>query len=578
MNWLLPLVMLIFLPFSLLAQEQSTFFTQGKSGKIEVTTESTKAATDSLTKKSKRKLNRLQAARERAEAKLAKRNPQHKVTELNQKARHKLDSLNPTNKVNAIMSRADSLNPERQMSGYQHKLDSLHGRLTSKIDSLTRLPNPDRYLIKSLDSLRGGLDSLRSSGVVKELHGAGEKVKQAQANVNQKLKAWQDKVNSKLSPFKEHGGNVGGVKLPEVSLPGAGINLPNVNLPNSIPSIGVNANVDINLPQANLPGAELPSSPGLPNVKTPNTSLPGLGGMDKKLGSVSELSGKVNGYTQDTKELTSGNLEKIEQLPKTMEEKVMELDALEDAQKEMTEGIDYAEMMKKWNSDPDVARELALNKAKQEATSHFAGHEEELKAAMQQLAKLKAKKPDAEGVIDLFKPRQNDLKGKPFRDRLLPGLSLQFQNSTNQWFDFNLYLGYRISGKITAGAGWVERISEDLKEWEYHPEERAYGPRVFGEFKIKGGLHARAEAEYLNAQVTSPYLKQQDVTGRAWVWSYFAGMKQSFNYSKLLKGNVQVMYNLYNPEKRSPYVSRLNVRIGIEIPMKKPAAEKITTH
>ncbi|MFN7188304.1 MAG: hypothetical protein ACK5VK_09300, partial [Cyclobacteriaceae bacterium] len=239
---------------------------------------------------------------------------------------------------------------------------------------------------------------------------------------------------------------------------------------------------------------------------------------------------------------------------------------------------EQAERLRKWKSDPNYARELAVMQAKEQMGDHFAGRAEELKAAMQQLNKLKAKKTDAEGVVDLFKPNRNDLKGKPFRDRLLPGLSLQFQNSTNQWFDFNLYLGYRISGKITAGAGWVERISENLKEWEYHPEERAYGPRAFGEFKIKGGLHARAEAEYLNAQVTSPYLKQQDVTGRAWVWSYFAGMKQSFNYSKSLKGNVQMMYNLYNPEKRSPYVSRLNVRIGIEIPMKKPAAEKITTH
>jgi hypothetical protein len=507
-------------------------------------------------------------------------NPQHQLSKWNSRKDTLAASLNPTGRLATVNQRTDSVKEQanealQQARNTQAALDTLRQRLGNKIDSLSRQPNPDRLLLARLDSLRSGLDSLSLKNWVADAQGLPGKAAQVQDSVNHKIMAWQQKVSSKLEGFNQHGADLG-INLPSVSLPHVGSGLPNLSPNIGLPSLGVNPDLDINLPAINQAGATLPGSVNMPQVNSPDLSLPGLGDTGKKLGAVNDVSGQVKGYTEGARELASGNVEKMEQLPKNLEQQVMESDAMEAAQKEMTEGINYAEMVQKWNSDPDYARELALNKAKEEAVNHFAGHEEELKAAMQQLGKLKAKKSDAEGVVDLFKPRQNDLKGKPFRERLLPGLSLQFQNSTNQWFDFNFYLGYRISGRITAGAGWVERISENLKEWEYHPEERAYGPRVFAEIKVKRGFHLRGEVEYLNAQVLSPYLNQQDVSGRAWVWSYFGGIKQSFDLSKKLRGNVHLMYNLYNPEKRSPYVSRLNVRVGIELPYRKKIVDHST--
>ena len=34
-------------------------------------------------------------------------------------------------------------------------------------------------------------------------------------------------------------------------------------------------------------------------------------------------------------------------------------------------------------------------------------------------------------------------------------------------------------------------------------------------------------------------------------------------------GNVQMMYNIYDPHKESPYLSRFNVRFGFEFTMSK---------
>ena len=45
-----------------------------------------------------------------------------------------------------------------------------------------------------------------------------------------------------------------------------------------------------------------------------------------------------------------------------------------------------------------------------------------------------------------------------------------------------------------------------------------------------------------------------------------------YRISKSLRGNAQVLYNLFAPNYKSPYTDRLNMRIGLEykIPRKKP--------
>jgi hypothetical protein len=47
-----------------------------------------------------------------------------------------------------------------------------------------------------------------------------------------------------------------------------------------------------------------------------------------------------------------------------------------------------------------------------------------------------------------------------------------------------------------------------------------------------------------------------------WVWSVFVGMKKEYQFIKSVKGNFQFLYNIYDDRNSSPYVNRLNVRIG----------------
>jgi len=69
----------------------------------------------------------------------------------------------------------------------------------------------------------------------------------------------------------------------------------------------------------------------------------------------------------------------------------------------------------------------------------------------------------------------------------------------------------------------------------------------------------------MNALVLTPQQAYKNETRRReWVWSSFAGIKNVFNLSPKWRGNVQVLYSLYNPDKRSPYANRLNLRFGFE--------------
>jgi len=50
---------------------------------------------------------------------------------------------------------------------------------------------------------------------------------------------------------------------------------------------------------------------------------------------------------------------------------------------------------------------------------------------------------------------------------------------------------------------------------------------------------------------------------------YFSWFKKEYRLVKNVKGTAFVMFNLYNPEHKSPYGDVLNTRFGFEFPLKK---------
>lgn len=465
--------------------------------------------------------------------------------------------------------RARSRKSAAAVHQYQKRMDSLRQRIQSKKDSVLRLANPHQWLIRGYDSLQHRLDSLKQKALAgragKSLGRANAKQRQLNKNVQQA----QARVNGKLQEF-----NSRGAKLPAApALGGSGVG-----------GVAAALNANLQLPNANSLTGALPSvnqsATGLNQVlQKPQAALTGLGNSNALkegqavAGNVTKYAAQASGYANDVNNIAQGNAGRLEQLPQAVEGKVGAMGEVAEFQKEMAPVQDYTEMLKKWNEDPYAARELAVSKAKEEAINHFAGHEQEVKAAMSKLSKLKSKMGEAETVVDLFAKRTNPMKGKTFWQRLEPGVTLQVQAAANQWLDVNPSLGYRVSGRFTVGAGWNERVAGNWKRKEWVSAEHAYCVRGYVEFRVKEGLHVRAEAERLNAKVTSPYVQTLAPNERAWVNSYFGGFKRSFLLSRQLKGNVQLLYNIYSPFQRSPYAARLNARIGFELNREKKQAQ-----
>lgn len=418
------------------------------------------------------------------------------------------------------------------------KIDTPRAKINSSIDSLQRLQLPTDKYTRKLDSL-----------------------------ANLKTQA-ESKFNSNLADLKSK--TTG--KLNALDLPPQ-YKEPVQAMAKNVDAFSLNSNA-IEIPGVEIPGYELPKLDGLnlPNGDISKfTTLPKI---ETPVGDLSKVTENLKGVQEDVKSITSGNVGDVKELPKTLENQAGKMEGVQELQKQ-SGIIDETKGKLDIVKDPSSGKEKAVEMAKEVAIDHFAGKDQQLKAAMDQMAKYKQKYSSMSSIKDLPKRPPNAMKGKPFIERLVPGLYFQFQQKRFNLFDFNPYVGYRISGRFTAGAGWNERFARDKKLDTWNPNGRIYGPRAFVDFRVFRGFMAHLETEYMNSFVHADIKNQNyEVGNREWVWGMMTGMKKDYKIYKNLRGTVLLQYNLFNPKYRAPYVDRLNSRIGVEYVLKKKPAKK----
>lgn len=222
----------------------------------------------------------------------------------------------------------------------------------------------------------------------------------------------------------------------------------------------------------------------------------------------------------------------------------------------------------------DSLRESSKIYVRQYAVNHFSGQEDKLQEAMETLSKYKSGYSSLNNFRDV-KKRPNEMRDKSFAEHLLPGIALQvLKRGDNLMIDFNAYLGYRITGRITSGIGWNQRIAYDLDNRSFSPQLRVYGPRVFSEYKLGKGFYARAEFEYMNTQLPdNMQMRSVDPDKRVWVHTAFVGISRDYRIARCVRGNAMIMTRLYNYDKMSPYPEIINLRFGFEFPIRKESKE-----
>ncbi|HCR53741.1 MAG TPA: hypothetical protein DIW27_04940 [Cytophagales bacterium] len=471
--------------------------------------------------------------------------------------------LKNAEKLSNLGQVSDTLNPGLSLNNI--KLDSIRQKLSFKIDSLNNLGLPTAKYTRLLDSLQ-------HTGPFQVTN----KVEQKLSGLQQKITTPGEKgvaaVNDKLALMHSEGGSAANVPG-QLSVPGVGAA--------EVSAVGIPSGANLGL-EGQLGSANLNPIEGLGNLQDPLqdigtlpqqhletlTSVNELGEVKESLGKVGEVSGQVQGYKDDIKNVKAGNLEELEEAPKALENRIIQMDEVQGIQKEMGGGDQMMEVLESGN-DPEAMKKLAAEEVKEKAIDHFAGQSEQLSNAMQRVSGVKQKYSSVKSLKDIEKRPPNPMKGKPLVERIIPGLVLQFQSTNHFQLDYNPSVGYRFGGKVNAGLGWNERVSigSHLKTFS---QERIYGPRVYGEVTIGKGFMIHSSVEKMNTMVPPVgSVGNPNEGSRQWVWSAFVGLKKEYKFMKKVTGSFQFLYNLYDDHDNSPYGDRIVVRSGFEFPQKK---------
>lgn len=321
------------------------------------------------------------------------------------------------------------------------------------------------------------------------------------------------------------------------------------------------------IPELSIPDLQrLDLSPDLASINE-SISLPELDqlkGIQSHLGKGEEMMSTVSQLTTDTDGVINASADRIAEVG-AVKEQLQLADGIRD-----NEFMEAAEKMK----DPEALKEEVKQQAVKQAVNHFAGKEEVLQSAMEKMSQYKTKYESLNGLSEIRKRRPNAMRGKPFIERIVPGVAFQILRKDDLFLDVNPYIGYRISGRLTSGLGWNQRIGYSTKKDHFTSVSVVYGPRWYGEAKIWKGFSGRVEVEYLNTIVPPVFTTPLPDTGyREWVWTAMAGIKKEYRFLKSVRGTVFILFNLYDPKHKSPYGDVMNSRIGFEFPLKKLVKE-----
>jgi hypothetical protein len=476
----------------------------------------------------------------------------------------KADSLR--NKFTAKVDQVniDSLQPQLPDSlkpSYQ-KLDSIRSAFNLEADSLKKSYEETlaRLDVKTI-KLKHSRDSLQNLNLptgkyTHKIDSIGQLRQKSTADFNSKASALKAKTTDKLK----------GLDLPPQ------YNEPLQQITGKVDGFNIQSDF-VKIPQTDVPGFSMPDIDGAGDLASKAGDIGKIGDLDNlgslpkvetPVGDLGEIGGQAKELQGDLKNVSKGNLEDV----KSIENQAGKIDGVGDLQKGTAAVDDYKTKVGDL-SDPAKAKEQAVEMAKEKAIDHFAGKQEQLKAAMDKMSKYKQKYSSVSSIKDLPKRPPNAMKGKPLIERLVPGIFFQYQQKNFNLFDFNPYLGYRLSGRFTTGLGWNQRYAYDRRKESWNSRTRIFGPRTYVDFKLGKGFIVHLESELMNTFVPFSLNGNQETGKREWVWGMMVGLKKDYKIYKNLKGTVLIQYNLFNPEYKAPYVDRLNSRIGFEYMLKK---------
>ncbi len=471
----------------------------------------------------------------------------------------------------------DSLRKKDTLEGFQLKLDSLKqetsriGKFTSTLDSL------DQKKLSSINKIEQESDSIyqqlaqKEQALVNQIDALENKITAKQDSLQNALKAkltelrkqpqlknpvdsqWQ-KVNKNLPQDKlsDHQDKINDVQNKAGKLDKLTGELNTFKLDPKLAETytkEIKLLEDLKKEHQNLKGQ-----------KTKISSLKGeygktLSSLSKHKEKFSVLSSKVEGVQQQ--------LQSVDGLAERSISQLEEVQAFEQQKAGFDPQLSEMEQLK----EEDYAKQQLVDHAKKAAVDHFAGQEEKLQEAQKKLKKLKQKMGQinqASGDEKTVK-KQNEMKEKSLKERLLIGGNFQIQPGKEIALDISPQLAYRLTKHMNVGFGGTYRTSIDEKEkFLISDKNETFGYRAFLEHDVKKGIFVHGEYERLKNRGVA----DNENNKKKWHEGALFGIGKHYRIRNRIKGNVMLLYN-FTYDVDGPYPRPWNIRFGFEIINKK---------
>lgn len=424
----------------------------------------------------------------------------------------------------------------------QHPLDKLDVKTANRDTSWVRFFREVNNNIASLEKDVRQQWSIRKDRIMKRL-------KPISDSLNAKQDLWPSLDNKNIN-------NLDGLVQEEV-----------FDFSNNIPELDYEElKMDDPLKRVKDPLGKVDYSPKLEIQNPLNIDM--IKDIQPELSKVEGITGMVSDYTEDI--IKIGSAEQAEKLADIAAEEVggiSGIDELTRHEKKLEAIRNKREKQMKLiqqYQDKDFIRKQLNDKTKNVVNEELIGKNDKIVKATQQLAKHKKNYDEIQSVNNLPRRPPNPMRGKPLRERILPGVVFQIQKTDILSVYISPQANYSITKRWAVGLGGLVRLRGTINDsLRYIDRDFLYGFKVYAKFLLFKGFGIRGEWEPL--RVPLPLDDAAVVPFKKWVNGYLIGVDKGFSVNRRWRGNVQILYNLDYEKELTPYSSRVNFRFGFFI-------------
>jgi hypothetical protein len=278
------------------------------------------------------------------------------------------------------------------------------------------------------------------------------------------------------------------------------------------------------------------------------------------------LGGDVQNALQDSITMDSW-IEQSSFVNETFKKEFGELDKMKGFEKEMEgfrymgqekkpqqpflKGQDYMKSLRDFQATDRLPENIQKN-----YVDHFENHTESLDKAKSVASEAKKINSPKEILKSLFDQDTASVSGKTFKERLQVSGFAQISNAQPLLIDVMPNIGYRFTGRLTAGFGGQYRFKINSGKENLPAKKETHQSTIqsFVEYKLFLSFFLRTEYNRV-------FLKQNEGRYRG-KDCLLAGLGRDFNYKNQLTGSVHLLFYVLKPDDLQ--ANPLTVRLGFK--------------